>query len=80
METALNLIETAWENYRKYVLFDAMPGDVAILQVAFYAGARAAIFAVEIGDEGTIAAMARELNLFTVHLKNIANEGEERNG
>ena len=72
------LIETAWENYRKYVLFDAPPGDVAILQVAFYAGARAAIFATEIGNDETVAAMARELNSFTVHLKNIA-EGEERN-
>jgi hypothetical protein len=78
METIMVMpfIETAWENYRKYVLYDTSPADLALLQIAFYAGARAAILAAEVGDDGTIAAMARELNSFTIYLKSIAEETE----
>ena len=71
------LIETAWENYRRHVLYDAEVTDVAMLHIAFFAGARAALFAAGIGDEETIAEMAREVNKFQVSLEKIA-KGEER--
>jgi hypothetical protein len=73
-----SLLETAWENYRRHVLYDApTPADVALLQVAFFAGARAAIFAAEIGNAETIASMRRELIKFQVELENIAR-GEKQ--
>jgi hypothetical protein len=66
------IIETAWGNYRRHVLYDAPNADVALLQIAFFAGARAATFAAEIGNAETIASMRREINKFQVEVESIA--------
>jgi len=66
------LIETAWENYRKYVLYDTKEEIIAVLQIAFYAGARAAYFAINIGDGPALADIGREVTGFEVGIEAIA--------